>query len=326
MKIYLISCLVSILLSTFLGKLYIKLSKKIKLGQTVLKYVESHKDKNGTPTMGGLFFIASAFISYSLFFGFTDKITNVAVCIGIAFLLVGFLDDFIKIRSNDNMGLKPYQKIIFQFSIALISGLFCYYNGIIFANIPFGDRSVNFGVFIIPLVIVVFIAITNSVNLTDGLDSLAGSTSLTYLIFMFLIIVLQNQISFFDAEYSSFNNLLGLICTLIGGVIGFLVFNVNKAKVFMGDTGSLSLGGFLGAISIFSSNVLLIPILGAVFVASSLSVIIQVFVFKTKGKRVFLMSPLHHHFQIKGYTESKISYCYCLVTGILGAFLIICYL
>jgi phospho-N-acetylmuramoyl-pentapeptide-transferase len=242
-------------------------------------------------------------------------------------MLVGFMDDFIKIKIKDNQGLKPYQKIIFQLGIALISGFFAYRNGLTYFYIPFSKNTINLGFWTIPFVSLIFIAITNSVNLTDGLDSLASSVSIVYLTFLSIIIYLQARATGFNSFVNSENQgiILLSIC-FVGGLIGFLVFNVNKASVFMGDTGSLALGGLVGSVSVFSANSLFIPLLGITFVASSVSVIIQVIVYKLKKKRVFLMAPLHHHFQLKGYSESKISYIYSLVTGIIGALLIISYL
>jgi phospho-N-acetylmuramoyl-pentapeptide-transferase len=163
--------------------------------------------------------------------------------------------------------------------------------------------------------------------LTDGLDGLAGGVSATYLGFISVIIFLQ--ITLFKNLYllsNEYYNLIMLSACLVGAVLGFLALNVNRAKVFMGDTGSLSLGGFIGAISVFSSNSFFIPVLGITFVISSISVIIQVLHFKRTGKRIFLMAPLHHHFQHKNCTETQISYWYFLTTLIMGALSILPYL
>lgn len=325
LKNYLSVCLSSLCLSIILGIITIPLLRKLKAGQTVLKYVETHKDKNGTPTMGGLFFIVSAIIIYYISGG-KGGIANVCIVIGSAFMAVGFLDDFTKIRFKQNEGLKAYQKIIFQSSIAIIAGVFAFRNGISVFYLPFCKKSLDLGVFTIPIVSCIFIAITNSVNLTDGLDGLAGSVSAVYLVFISILIVVQTaSFEFMYLKIEEYNDVIRLCACLIGGLLGFLVFNVNKAKVFMGDTGSLSLGGFLGAISIFSSNSFFIPVLGIMFVLSSISVIVQVLHFKRTKKRIFLMAPLHHHFQLKGYTEAQISFYYSLITAIMGAILIIFY-
>lgn len=313
--------------SLITGYIFLRISKRINAGQPILKYVEEHKQKNGTPTMGGLFFIIPTAIIYIIFVGVKERVGIVALSICLAFMLVGFLDDFIKIKFKKNEGLKPYQKIVFQFGIALTSGLFCYFNGITFFNLPFANFSIDLGIWTIFVVGIIFIAITNSVNLTDGMDGLAGSVSIFYLLFIAVIVYIQS--SFFVQSYSNFsevNTLVKLCVCFVGGILGFLVYNYNKASVFMGDTGSLALGGLLGAISIFSGNSFLIPILGVTFVFSAISVIIQVLYFKKTKKRIFLMAPFHHHLQMKGLSEGKISFLYSLVTVIIGVMLVISYL
>jgi len=327
LKSIIFAIILSTILSIVLGIITIPLLRKLKAGQTVLKYVETHKEKNGTPTMGGLFFILSAVVIFIVFKGFKGRIATVSLTIGISFMFVGFIDDFIKIKYRRNEGLKAYQKIIFQLSISIVAGVFCYLNGITYFHIPFTKVGYDFGWVTIIIVAVIFIAITNSVNLTDGLDGLAGGTSVVYLIAISVLISVQRlnltNVYFIPEEY---DKLIILSACLIGATLGFLIFNVPKAKVFMGDTGSLSLGGFIGAISIFSSNSLFIPLIGIMFVTSSISVIIQVIHFKRTKKRVFLMAPLHHHFQLKGYTETQISFCYSLITAFFGLICLLAYI
>lgn len=315
MKTLILACFLSLVITLISGRFIIPILKKIKAGQTVLKYVETHKDKNGTPTMGGLFFVLSATVIFIAFGGYVGRVAIVCLSIGLAFLIVGFIDDFIKIRFHQNEGLKAYQKIIFQFSIAIVAGVFAYKNSITLFNLPFVNTSIELGIWTIPIVSIIFIAITNSVNLTDGLDGLAGSVSAVYLVSISALILLQTSYSLSNIEKQQ---ILLLSFCLLGSVLGFLFYNTNKASVFMGDTGSLSLGGFLGAISIFSSNSFFIPIIGIMFVLSSISVIVQVAYFKRTKKRVFLMAPLHHHFQLKGFSEAKITYCYALITTVMG--------
>lgn len=319
--------LVSLVLSFISGVVAIPLLKKLRAGQTVLKYVETHKGKNGTPTCGGLFFILSAVVVFLIFAGNYGRMTIFSIAIGVAFMIVGFIDDFIKIRYKKNEGLKPYQKMLFLFIISILAGVFAFNNGITVFYLPFFKTSVNLGVFTIPLVALIFIAITNSVNLTDGLDGLSGSVSAVYLLFIALLILVEKtNFGYMYLKPEEYDQLIMLSFCLIGAILGFLIFNVNKAKVFMGDTGSLALGGFIGAISIFSSNSFFIPIIGICFVTSTISVIIQVAHFKRTKKRVFLMAPLHHHFQMKGYTETQISFAYSIITGIMGVISIIFYL
>ena len=282
----------SALLSLGLGVIFLRtgipLLRKIKIKQPIYEYVKSHKEKNGTPTMGGLFFIISSILTYFIFFGFLNYFAIMTVVITLAFMCVGFLDDYLKIRFSKNQGLKAYQKIIFQLSIALLAGYFSYVNGLTLFNIPFTNKSIDLGFFTMPLICFVFVSITNSVNLTDGLDGLASSVCVIYLIFISLICYIQpiqsGQVLIGDNYY-----LIGQSACMIGGLLAFLCFNFNKASVFMGDTGSLALGGFLGCVSIFSNNSLFILVLGFVFVMSAVSVIIQVFYFKKTKKRVFLI-------------------------------------
>ncbi len=318
---------VSFVFTLISGRIVIPLLRKIKAKQTILKYVETHKEKNGTPTMGGLFFIVPTVIVYFVFCGLKSRMATVSVAIGLAFMAVGFLDDFLKIKLKQNEGLKAYQKIIFQTAIAFVAGFFAYNNGLTKFYLPFTKLSVDFSWVTVPFVALIFIAITNCVNLTDGLDGLAGSTSVVYLvIFVALISVQGTLFDYAVVKRQEYYSLKVLSCALIGSVLAFLVYNQNKASVFMGDTGSLSLGGFLGCISIFSSNSLFIPIVGIMFVLSGISVIMQVAYYKRTKKRIFLMAPLHHHFQLKGYSETKITYCYSLLTALLGVVCLLIYM
>lgn len=296
-------------LSAVFCAILIPLLKKMHAGQYILGYVQEHKAKSGTPTMGGIAFVAAA-VAVAAFAGlFADRLSAVAVTFGTAFLGVGFLDDFLKFRFRRNLGLKAYQKILFQLALSVIAGVFCYLNGLTYLNIPFSDLSVDIGVWIVPLSAVVFIATVNSVNLTDGLDGLAGSAGFWYFASFALLVFLL------AGGRTSLSDLSVILC---GVLAGYLVFNTNKASVFMGDTGSLSLGGFAAAVGVFSGNALYIVIIGIMFVLSSISVIIQVIYYKKTKKRVFLMAPLHHHFQKKGYSEAKIAYVYSLVTALAG--------
>lgn len=281
--------------------------KRLKAGQYILGYVKEHKNKGGTPTMGGLAFI-SAIIAVSLcLIGIKDNNVNLTLAVTGGFTVVGFLDDFLKIYRKDNGGLKPYQKIIFQLAIAAVAAVYCYLNGHTHVNLPFcGGKSVNLSWGIIPLTLFIFIATVNCVNLTDGLDGLAGGTSLAYLFIMGIMLCLQVNGS-------------AVVCFVaVGALAAFLIFNSNKACIFMGDTGSLALGGLISCISVFSGNSLYIPILGIMFVVSGISVIVQVIYYKRTRRRIFLMAPLHHHFQMKGYTECKITYAYVTVTSFVG--------
>ncbi|MBP5466571.1 MAG: phospho-N-acetylmuramoyl-pentapeptide-transferase [Clostridia bacterium] len=308
------------------GLFAVPVLKKVKAGQPILKYVKEHESKSGTPTMGGLFFILPCAAVFFAFGGWREKLATFSAAIGLFYMFVGFLDDFIKIKLKHNEGLKPYQKILFQTAIAVLGGAFAYVNGLTAVYIPFVKKTAELGAFTIVLIAVVFIAITNSVNLTDGLDGLCGGVSLWYAVFIAVIIGLETGFDFSYIKSEESGGMLLLLFTLAGGILGFLIFNSPKARVFMGDTGSLAIGGFLGAISVFSGNTLFVPIIGGAFVLSSLSVMIQVAHFKRTGKRVFLMAPFHHHLQMKGFTETQISFYYSLFTIITGTVSVIFYL
>ncbi len=306
MKTIFIALLSASLASALLMLALLPLLKRLKAGQYILGYVKEHKNKSGTPTMGGLAFITAIIIVSFCLLGFKSGEVNLTLTITAGFMVVGFLDDFLKIYRKENEGLKPYQKIIFQVAIATVAAIFCYLNGKTQLNIPFAGVSVDIKWGIIPLVIFIFIATVNCVNLTDGLDGLAGGTSCAYLLILGVMLAMKGVNS-------------ALLCFAgLGAVAAFLGFNSNKAAVFMGDTGSLALGGFISCISVFSGNSLYIPIIGVMFVISGISVIVQVIYYKRTRRRVFLMSPIHHHFQMKGHTECKISYAYFALTCLVG--------
>ncbi len=297
--------------SVLLMLLILPLLRRMKAGQYILGYVKEHKNKGGTPTMGGLAFICAIIIVGFCFLGFSGGAVNLTLAITASFMVVGFLDDFLKIYHKENEGLKPYQKIIFQLAIATVAALYCYFNKKTQLNIPFFDISVDIRWGIIPLVVFIFIATVNCVNLTDGLDGLAGGTSCAYLFVLGIMLAVKGTPE-------------SLLCFIgVGAVAAFLIFNSNKAAIFMGDTGSLALGGLISCLSVFSGNSLYIPILGIMFVISGISVIIQVIYYKRTSKRVFLMAPVHHHFQMKGHSECKISFCYFAVTCLVGIFCLI---
>lgn len=296
---------------------------KQKMQQNILSYVTMHKDKAGTPTMGGIAFIIAITIATLMFVRGFNSLSIMAIVVMVAFSMIGFLDDFIKFKFKRNLGLRPYQKIIAQLIISIVVAIFAYkseYVGPI-VNVPLTRLSVDFGWFVIPFIVFVFLATTNSVNLTDGLDGLASLTSVNFLLTFAFCLLIQLQVrldginSLMLNEYS---NILIVCWASVGALIGFLLFNFNPASVFMGDTGSLGLGGLIASIMIFTRNSLFIPIIGLCFVVSSVSVMIQVAYFKLTKRRVFLMAPLHHHFEKKGFKETKIVVCYAILTFMMG--------
>ncbi len=314
MKNYLLVTLCALGLSFLFCWALIPILRKWKMGQNILSYVKERKKKGGTPTMGGLAFILAAVLSSLLFIKEFNRVAAVTLTVGVAYMLVGFIDDLLKKRHGKNLGLKAYQKLLFQGSVAVFVGIFCIKSGLTFLNIPFTNKSVDIGNFAFILTVVVFVATVNAVNLTDGLDGLAaGACTPFFAVLGVLSVLLSGDKSCAIISFS-----------LVGALLAYLIFNVSTASVFMGDTGSLGLGGFAACVAAFSGNALYLLIVGAVFVASVVSVILQVIYFKvTGGKRIFLMSPLHHHFQQKGYSESKIAYAYFLITLALGLICIV---
>ena len=282
------------------------LLRRLKARQYILGYVKEHKNKSGTPTMGGLAFVCAATIVSLCFCGVNSTTVNLTLVITAGYCLIGFADDFLKIYRKENLGLRPYQKIIFQCAIAAIAAAYCYVNKLTLLNIPFTHITVDISWGIIPLAVFVFLSAVNCVNLTDGLDGLAGGTSLAYL-------------AAFGVMLIGSGSDLGTVSLAMCGALGaFLLFNTNRASVFMGDTGSLALGALISCVSVFSRNALYIPVIGIMFVISGISVIIQVIYYKRTRRRIFLMAPVHHHFQMKGFAESKISYAYFAVTAVAG--------
>jgi len=324
-----LAVLVSFIFTLFIMKLVIKLTKKLAYSQTILQYVEEHKSKQGTPTMGGVAFFITTF---SLIFFFLDfnRIWFICLMIAFSFALLGGMDDFIKIKFKRNLGLTSMQKIVGQLGISIIFALFIYFNVGTNLTIPFFNSTINVKWLIIPIVILTCLATTNAVNLTDGLDGLAGSVSsiiciITIAIFM-LILNSNTMLGKIMITAGELKSLIVLIAIFLGSLLGFLVYNTNKASIFMGDVGSLGIGGFFSAIFCITGLELSLVILGIMFVISALSVILQVFWFKRTKKRIFKMAPLHHHFQQSGHSEAKIVYAYSSITLILGLILILSYL
>ena len=305
-----LSLALSILVVVGLGPKVIPMLKKMKFGQTVrTEGPQSHLAKNGTPTMGGVMMIISILVSTILFAGF-NFYTIIALISMLGFGLVGFLDDYIKVVKKRSLGLTPIQKIVGQVTLALLIPL----SQVIFKPemtklvIPFLNTTLDLGILYVPFMAFVIIGTVNAVNLTDGLDGLSSSITVIASAF-FIAIALMNGIN----EVSIFS------ASVMGACLGFLVFNKYPAKVFMGDTGSMALGGAVVGMATLTNMTLLIPIVGGIYFAEALSVIIQVVSFKTRQKRVFKMAPLHHHFEQCGWKETKVVKRFCLTSVILLA-------
>ncbi len=318
-----ISILLAFFLVMFLCPAYIKLMEKISAKQTILSYVEQHKDKEGVPTMGGLVFLIAT-VGVSLFLGgYKGELAIMFLAVMVGYGIIGFLDDFIKIQFKRNLGLRAYQKIFAQLAVASIASYFAYKNTNVgtVVQLPFSGGEWDLGVWYIPFAIVVFVAMSNAVNLTDGLDGLASTTNIIYFaVYMAIIGIMlaeatHNGNTIYAKELQS---LAVCISALIGGLLAFLWFNSNKAKIFMGDVGSLALGASAGMVALLTKNPFISILVGIMFVVSVVSVIIQVVSYKSRKKRVFLMAPFHHHLELKGYNESKIVSFYGITTAIAG--------
>lgn len=302
-----ISGAISFILAAILGFLLIPLLTRLKFGQSIRDEGPSwHQKKSGTPTMGGIIFIIAALLGM-LFVTRDIRAIGVMAC-AFLFGLIGFLDDYIKILKKRNLGLTAAQKFLAQVFSATAFMLFVTMRG---ENadilVPFTDIRLDLGIFYIPLNVFLMVGIVNSVNLTDGLDGLAGFSSLAVAVFFAAF-----------AKNAGQDGIALLMAALSGGVAGFLLYNIYPARVFMGDTGSLFLGGILSAAAVYLGFQVMLIICSGVFIMETLSVMIQVTSFKLTGKRVFKMSPIHHHFEMCGFKETKIVLMFTIITVLLS--------
>lgn len=301
------SVLVAFIISLLLSPLLIPLLTKFKFGQNIRDDgPQSHLKKAGTPTMGGLIFIIATFITMIIVLRHFESESMIALMSLVGFGVIGLIDDSLKIIHKHNEGLKSYQKMILLVILSIFLG---YYSSQRIGTdiiIPFINKTINLGPLFIPAIVFYFAATTNAVNLTDGLDGLASSITLLVMTFFALV-------SFGMGYYN-----LAIFCgVLAGALLGFLRYNSYPAQIFMGDTGSLALGGAIAAVAMILKLELIIPIVGGIYVIEVLSVIIQVISFKLTGKRVFKMSPIHHHFELSGWHESKIVAVFSIITVVL---------
>jgi phospho-N-acetylmuramoyl-pentapeptide-transferase len=308
-KVILLSIGASFLLAVLLGPLFIPLLRRLKFGQQIrTEGPQSHLKKKGTPTMGGIIIMLAALLA---FLKFSDKTSDFWVLLisSLGFGLVGFLDDYIKIVFKRSLGLTAKQKLAFQFVFSIIVCVLLYrMNHSTDVYIPGTDTLLSFGWFYYPFVIIMLFATTNAVNFTDGVDGLlAGTGAAAFGAFTVLALhASENESAVFSAA-------------MIGALLGFLVFNAHPAKVFMGDTGSLGIGGGMAAVAILTKTEFLLIIIGGVFVVEMLSVILQVASFKLRGKRIFKMSPIHHHFELSGWSEWRVVTTFWFVGIMLAA-------
>ncbi|MBD2844399.1 phospho-N-acetylmuramoyl-pentapeptide-transferase [Paenibacillus sp. IB182496] len=296
MKAIFISIGVSFMLAVLLGPLFIPLLRRLKFGQEIrTDGPQSHLKKKGTPTMGGIIIMLAMTIA---FLNFSEKSIDfwVLLTASLGFGLIGFLDDYIKIVLKRSLGLTARQKLLGQLLFsALVCWLLATMNHSTVVYVPGTDWGLDFGWFYYAFVVIILFGTSNAVNFTDGVDGLLSGTGA--LAFGAYTLVAMHLTEHESAVFAA---------AMIGALLGFLVFNAHPAKVFMGDTGSLGIGGGLAAVAILTKTELLLVIIGGVFVVEMLSVILQVGSFKLRGKRIFRMSPIHHHFELSGWSEWRV--------------------
>ena len=301
------ACIISFVIAAVFEPILIPFLRRLKFGQTILEDGPVwHKSKQGIPTMGGIAFIVSTIVA-SVFFLKGNRGGGILLC-GALFGAIGFIDDYIKVVKKHNQGLTAKQKFSLQTVVSLLYVLYLYFtSGQTQTLVPFLGKYVNLGVFYIPFAMLVLLATTNSANLTDGLDGLASSVGAIVSLFFTVACLIVG------------NNADGAVISaaLTGGLLGFLIYNAHPAKVFMGDTGSLFIGGIIAAAAISAGLELFIIISAFVFLFEALSVIIQVLVYKKTKKRVFKMAPVHHHFEMCGWRETKVVMVFCAITVLL---------
>ncbi len=290
----------SFLLTVILAPIGIPVLRRLKFGQSIREEgPQSHMKKAGTPTMGGLIFLLAIIVStivVAMIFELFTTQTVVLLLVLVGFGVIGFLDDGLKVIFKRNLGLTSLQKLIGQIVIAIAAFLLLRLGSFdTSVGIPYTDISIDLGVFYVAFLIFWLVGFSNAVNLTDGLDGLvSGTASIAFAAFG--VIALFNE----QADIALF------AFAVTGALLGFLIFNANPAKVFMGDTGSLALGGALAMVSVLVKQEFLLLLVGLVFVIETLSVILQVGSFKLRKKRIFKMSPIHHHFELSGWSEWKV--------------------
>ena len=304
-----IPVLISFVISVALGPIIIPFLRKLKMGQTErVDGVQSHLKKAGTPTMGGIIFLLSTVVTSLFYVKDYPKIIPI-LFLTLGFGIIGFLDDYLKVVLRRSEGLLPWQKFLLQ---VVVTAVFVFYllnytDVSLAMLIPFwSGHYLNIGWLAVPLLFIAVIGTVNGVNFTDGLDGLASSVTIMVAVFFTVVSVGMNS------------GIEPITCAVVGGLMGFLLFNVFPASVFMGDTGSLALGGFVAGTAYMLQMPLFILIVGLIYLIEVISVIMQVTYFKmTHGKRIFKMAPIHHHFELCGWSETRVVAVFSIVTAIL---------
>ncbi|NLA84121.1 MAG: phospho-N-acetylmuramoyl-pentapeptide-transferase [Clostridiales bacterium] len=323
MRQFALTIIIAFLTTLLMGNLLIPWLRRLKFGQVVRDDgPKTHLSKTGTPTMGGILFLVPLIVLSLLLSGENREFLIAAVLSTAGFGLIGFIDDYIKVVKKRSLGLRAYQKIIGQLVAAVALAYYAYTNPDIGSSVivPFIGLEWDLGIFYIPIAVFIIVGVVNSVNLTDGLDGLCSgvtlivSATLSLILAAASIFVEQQELIELAAKYKE---LLTFSAALTGTMLGFLRYNTHPAQVFMGDTGSLGLGGAVSAVSILLRIPLWLPIIGGIYMAEAISVILQVGSFKLRGKRVFKMAPLHHHFELLGMPETRVVSMFMIATAIL---------
>lgn len=308
-----IPVMIAFAISAVLGPIVIPFLRRLKVGQTERKELASHLKKNGTPTMGGLMILASIIITSLFYVKDYPKIVPILFMM-VGFGIIGFLDDYLKVVLRRSDGLLPWQKMLLQIVVTTVFAVYMWkYSGISLSMlIPFsGGKYLDIGFWAIPLMYLAVIGTVNGVNFTDGVDGLVSSVTIMVATFFSVVAIGNNA------------GIEPITCAVAGALLGFLLFNVHPASVFMGDTGSLALGGFVAATAYVMQMPLFILLVGLIYLVEVISVILQVSYFKyTKkktgeGKRIFRMTPIHHHFELGGWSETKVVAVFAITTALL---------
>jgi phospho-N-acetylmuramoyl-pentapeptide-transferase len=317
--------LTALFISFMVGPALIRALSRLEVGQPIREIGPDHQSKEGTPTMGGLLILLSLLVSVLLWSNLDNVYVWMVIGVTAAYGLLGFIDDYQKVTKRDSAGIRARSKLLWQTGIAIAVALAIYNTPGFDAELSvpfFKDFTPYLGWFYVPVAAFIIVGTSNAVNLTDGLDGLAiGPTLVTAATFLILAYASGHAVI---ADYLAIKHVpgagfLAIFCgALIGGGLGFLWFNASPAQVFMGDVGSLALGGAIGTIAVLIRQEFLLVVVGGIFVVEALSVIIQVAWFKLTGNRVFLMAPIHHHFEKLGWPEQKIVVRFWIVSMILG--------
>ena len=307
-----IPVMIAFAISAVLGPIVIPFLRRLKVGQTERKELASHLKKNGTPTMGGLMILASIIITSLFYVKDYPKIVPILFMM-VGFGIIGFLDDYLKVVLRRSDGLLPWQKMLLQIVVTTVFAVYMWkYSGISLSMlIPFsGGKYLDIGFWAIPLMYLAVIGTVNGVNFTDGVDGLVSSVTIMVATFFSVVAIGNNA------------GIEPITCAVAGALLGFLLFNVHPASVFMGDTGSLALGGFVAATAYVMQMPLFILLVGLIYLVEVISVMLQVSYFKyTKktgeGKRIFRMTPIHHHFELGGWSETKVVAVFAITTALL---------